>query len=195
MTETGILGGSFNPIHNGHIALARALLNTVGLDEIWFMVSPQNPLKRQADLLADDIRMSMTCTALDGEPRLKACDYEFSRPRPSYTWHTLQHLSHDYPDNRFTLLIGADNWKLFDRWYRHNDIIGNYRIVVYPRSGSAIDTEKLPDSVVLAQTPLLDISSTEIRRRVNHGMPIDGMVPDSIKQEAIRRYSIPRTEH
>lgn len=98
MITTGIFGGSFNPIHNGHVELARQLLASAGLDEIWFVVSPQNPFKRAADLLDDDLRLKMVELALEREPRMHASDYEFRMPRPSYMWHTLQSMSRDYPD-------------------------------------------------------------------------------------------------
>lgn len=185
---TGIFGGSFNPIHCGHIALAKALLDTAGLDDIWFMVSPQNPLKRQDDLLDDNLRLNMVKAALAGERRLTACDYEFRLPRPSYTWDTLQHLSHDCPDRRFALLIGADNWQLFDRWYRHEDIIARHQVVIYPRMGSTVDETSLLEGVTLARTPLFDISSTEIRRRIALGLPIDGMVPEVTRADTMRYY-------
>jgi len=133
MIRTGIFGGSFNPIHNGHIALARQLLTTAGLDEIWFMVTPQNPLKQAGNLLDDDVRLQLVRQALDGEPQLKASDFEFHLPRPSYTWNTLCALSRDYPDRQFVLIIGGDNWKLFPLWYRSADILANYTVVVYPR--------------------------------------------------------------
>ncbi|WP_289189086.1 nicotinate (nicotinamide) nucleotide adenylyltransferase [Xylanibacter rodentium] len=193
MQGTGIFGGSFNPIHNGHIALAKTLLNVTGLDEIWFMVSPQNPLKQQAGLLDDTTRLEMARTALTGEPQLAACDYKFYLTRPSYTWSTLQHLSHDYPDRRFTLIIGADNWKMFGRWYRHEDILRHHDVVIYPRHGSIVDQVELPAGVTLASTPLFDISSTEIRRRVTCGESIDGLVPDVIKQDVKRHYGISKT--
>ncbi len=179
----GIFGGSFNPIHNGHIALCKAFLEQCDIDEVWLMVSPQNPLKQNVELLDDDLRLSLTQKALEGEERIKACDYEFHLPRPSYTWNTLQALGKDYPDHRFTLLIGGDNWACFDRWYRCEDILNNYSIAVYPRTGSEIDAKLLPSNVSLINTPLFDISSTEIRQRVASGQPISGMVPDSILQE------------
>ncbi len=179
----GIFGGSFNPIHNGHIALCKAFLEQCDIDEVWLMVSPQNPLKQNVELLDDDLRLSLTQKALEGEERIKACDYEFHLPRPSYTWNTLQALGKDYPDHRFTLLIGGDNWACFDRWYRCEDILNNYSIAVYPRTGSEIDAKLLPPNVSLINTPLFDISSTEIRQRVASGQPISGMVPDSILQE------------
>ena len=179
----GIFGGSFNPIHNGHIALCKAFLEQCDIDEVWLMVSPQNPLKHNVELLDDDLRLALTQKALEGEERIKACDYEFHLPRPSYTWNTLQALGKDYPDHRFTLLIGGDNWACFDRWYRCEDILNNYSIAVYPRTGSEIDASLLPPNVSLIKTPLFDISSTEIRQRVASGQPISGMVPESILQE------------
>ena len=136
--EIGIFGGSFNPVHCGHIALARQLLAAVGLDEVWFMVSPQNPLKAPAGLLPDGVRFRLVRQALAGEPRLVASDYEFGLPRPSYTWTTLCSLSRDYPAHRFSLVIGGDNWQLFPRWYRAADILRHYRVVVYPRGESGV---------------------------------------------------------
>lgn len=124
MKRTGIFGGSFNPIHCGHIALAKEILRQTTLDEIWLMVSPQNPLKREAsDLLDDELRFLLAQKALADVEGVIACDYEFHLPIPSYTWTTLQHLRKDYPDHEFTLLIGGDNWERFTRWYHWKDIL------------------------------------------------------------------------
>ena len=185
--KVGIFGGSFNPIHTGHITLAKSLCEQAHLDEVWFMVSPLNPFKKAAtDLLADDLRLEMVEKALQGEPKLKASDYEFHLPKPSYTWHTLQAMSKDYPDIEFTLLIGGDNWAAFDKWYHHDDILQNYPIVVYPRQGS--DIGEMPTGVTVVETPLINISSTEIRQRIAHGESILGMVPESIEALAIKNY-------
>ena len=129
MQQIGIFGGTFNPIHNGHIELARRLLSLAGLDEVWFVVSPQNPFKRNDVLLDDALRLEMVRLALEGEPRLVPCDYEFRLPRPSYMWYTLQAMAADYPDREFVLLIGADNWARFDEWYASREIIAHHRIV------------------------------------------------------------------
>ena len=188
MTKTGIFGGSFNPIHNGHVQLARQLREAAGLDEVWLMVSPQNPLKEQAGLLADDLRLQMARQALSDEPFIEVSDYEFHLPRPSYTWNTLQALKDDFPDREFALLIGGDNWERFSRWYRADDIVSNYQIIVYPRRGSDIDLKSLPPTVSVVEAELLDISSTDIRRRVRRGQPITGMVPDSIVQAVEKLY-------
>ena len=168
--EIGIFGGSFNPIHSGHLAIARAALEQCRLDEVWLMVSPQNPLKQQSELFDDSLRFEMAQKALEGISGVVACDYEFHLPKPSYTWNTLQNLSKDYPDHRFSLLIGGDNWAHFERWRHWKDILRNYDVVVYPRDNyyGTIDV------------PLLSVSSTEIRQKVGAGENIKGLVPDSI---------------
>lgn len=186
--KVGIFGGSFNPIHTGHIALAKSLCQQAGLDEVWLMVSPMNPFKKEAtDLLTDKLRLEMAEQAIADEPKLKACDYEFHMPKPSYTWNTLQALSQDFPHVSFTLLIGGDNWASFDKWFHHEDILNHYPIVVYPRKGC--DIGKVPSGVTIVETPLLNISSTEIRQRIKEGKSIHGMVPDCIEPLAMQYYS------
>ena len=171
MIRTGIFGGSFNPIHNGHISLARQLREKAGLDEVWLLVSPQNPLKAQADLLDDQIRMEMARLAVEGETGIVASDYEMHLPKPSYTWNTLEALKRDYPDREFVLMIGGDNWALFDKWYRADDIRNEFKIIVYPRRGSEGGIEGLD---------LIDISSTDIRERIKAGKRISHLVPKAV---------------
>lgn len=180
MITTGIFGGSFNPIHNGHISLARQILKEGGLDEIWFVVSPQNPLKSADTLADDDYRLSLVRKALEGEPSLVASDYEFHMPRPSYMYDTLMAMRRDYPDRDFVLLIGGDNWTMFNRWYRWEDILHNFRIIIYPRQGSYIDISTLPANVRLVETELYNISSTEIRDKISKGEDITHLVPEAI---------------
>ena len=170
MKKTGIFGGSFNPIHCGHIALARAVLEQCRLDEVWLMVSPQNPLKQDQQLLDDRLRFELAEQALAGVSGVRASDYELRLPKPSYTWNTLQRLSHDYPERQFVLMIGGDNWVHFERWRHWKDILRCYEVVVYPRGEHAGTVEM----------PLLPVSSTEIRQRVKAGQCIEGMVPRSI---------------
>lgn len=187
--RTGIYGGSFNPIHNGHIAIAHAMTTRAGLDEVWLVVSPQNPLKPSGSLLADEKRLLMAQTAVSGIPGVTATDYEFHLPRPSYMWNTLQSLSRDYPERDFTLLIGADNWAVFHRWFRADDIIAHYPIAIYPRTGYPIDTASLPPNVKLIDTGLYDISSTQVRELIARGGDITGLVPDSVVPLATQFYS------
>ena len=166
MIRTGIFGGSFNPIHNGHISLARQLKEREGLDEVWLMVSPQNPLKQSSDLLDDEARLEMARKALEGVEGIIASDYEMHLPRPSYTWNTLQALSRDYPEREFVLMIGGDNWDHFDRWYRSEDIKANYEIVVYTRTPG--------------DAGFIDISSTDVRQRIRQHRSIRKLVPPAV---------------
>ena len=179
MKRIGIFGGSFNPIHTGHIALAQAVQKQCGLDEVWLMVSPQNPLKRNdSDLLDDSLRFAMAQRALKSVEGVVACDYEFHLPKPSYTWNTLQHLAKDYPDYTFILLIGGDNWAHFQRWRHWQDILWHHDIIVYPR-------DEYPGTI---DVPLLPVSSTEIRQKVRAGESIKGLVPENIINDVEKNY-------
>ena len=170
MRKIGLFGGSFNPIHVGHVALAKAAREACGLDEVWLMVSPQNPLKRDMALLNDQLRLEMAQKALEGVEGVKASDYEMHLPKPSYTWHTLQALAKENPDCCFTLIIGGDNWAHFQRWRHWQDILWHHDVIVYPRDEyqGTIDV------------PLLPVSSTEIRQKVRAGESIRGLVPDGV---------------
>lgn len=168
--KVGIFGGSFNPIHVGHVALAKSIQERCGLDEVWLMVSPQNPLKQQADLLEDCQRLEMVQLAVQDVKGLKASDFEFHLSKPSYTWHTLQRLSQEYPQHTFTLIIGGDNWAHFERWYHWKDILRHYRVVAYPR-------DEFPGTISM---PLMDVSSTDIRWRIRQGLSIDGLLPEAV---------------
>ena len=179
MKKTGIFGGSFNPIHCGHIALAKEILRQTDLDEIWLMVSPQNPLKQQDDLLDDHLRFELAQKALADVEGIKASDYEFHLPKPSYTWHTLQRLRQDFPDHEFVLVIGGDNWQHFQRWYHWKDILHQHQVVVYPREGQT----------GTIQAELLPVSSTEIRERVKQGESIEGLVPSAIMDDVKQLYA------
>ena len=177
----GLFGGSFNPIHNGHVRLAKTLLQEAGLDEVWFMVSPQNPFKQNQQLLDDDKRFRLVQIALKDEPHLEACDFEFNLPKPSYTWNTLQALQEAYPNDQFTILIGGDNWAAFDKWYRYEDILQRYPIVVYPREGSEVTGfEFQVPNIKIVKTPLINISSTQIRQRIQAGKSVRGLVPTGV---------------
>ena len=178
MQRTGIFGGSFNPIHNGHIALAQQLRKEASLDEVWLMVSPQNPLKQESDLLADHLRFAMAQKAVEDVEGIVASDFEFHLPKPSYTWHTLLALSQHYPDREFVLMIGGDNWAHFTRWYHWKDILRQYDVVVYPR-------DEYPGTV---DAELYPVSSTEIRERVRKGESVDQLVPSTIEHMVVEYY-------
>ena len=177
---TGLFGGSFNPIHNGHLAIARAMLAQGVVDEVMIMVSPQNPLKSSGTLLDKRRRYSLAALACEEEEGIHASDFEFSLPRPSYTWHTLEALKSSFPEKTFKLLIGADNWQLFPRWYRAGDILDNYAVVVYPRPGYDIDASSLPANAEYFDMPLLHVSSTEIRQRIKEGKDVSALLPPKV---------------
>lgn len=188
MIETGLYGGSFNPIHNGHVRLAEYLCQQGQVDEVWFLVSPQNPFKQSSpDLLPEQQRLELTRLAVEGHPHLKACDFEFHLPRPSYMVRTLASIRKAYPERKFTLIIGADNWQSFSRWKDPDEILRHHRVIIYPRSGYPVDTNTLPDNVCLVNTPLINISSTELRRCIANGgdasYGLERAVWEKIKQE------------
>lgn len=172
----GIFGGSFNPIHLGHTGLAQWIVQQGYADEVWMMVSPQNPLKQQKDLLPEEQRLALAKIAVRHIPHVKASDFEFHLPRPSYTWQTLQALKATYPTQEFALIIGADNWICFDKWANYKEIIEKYKILVYPRDGYIISSP-LPDTVTLmSSAPLYQFSSTEIRKRLKNDEDVSGMI-------------------
>ena len=178
--KIGIFGGSFNPVHNGHIALASKIRELAKLDEVWFVVSPHNPLKNADSLMSDEDRLEMVRLAVEGIEGLVASDYEFHLPQPSYMLHTLQCLRKDYPEDSFSLVIGADNWACFDRWFGYKEIISGFQIIIYPRKGTDIDISLLPPSVKLLDIGLYNISSTEIRQKLMDRKSIDGLVPKCV---------------
>ena len=206
MKRIGIFGGSFNPIHLGHTALAAYICEQGLVDEVWLMVSPQNPLKQNRELLDEKERLHMARLAVAPYPMLKACDFEFTLPRPSYTYHTLQALRKAYPDHEFSLIIGEDNWQCFDRWYRGEDIARETPIIVYPRGVEGLglrvegklrdvyptgwyyfpqNSEEETPSTLNPQpsTPkLLPYSSTEVRHHIAAGQETRHMLHPDVAQ-------------
>ena len=169
--RTGIFGGSFNPIHIGHLALANYLCENDYIDELWFLVSPQNPFKQNEKLLDDKTRLRMVNAAVRGYGRFYVSDFEFSLPKPSYTINTLNKLSETYTDRDFYLIIGADNWAAFDRWKSPEEIISKHHVLVYPRLGYDI-LEMLPQNVRAVDSPLIEVSSTFIRESISQGKDV-----------------------
>ncbi len=165
----GIYGGSFNPVHYGHVGLARWVMEHTDLDELWLMVSPNNPLKPAGLLAPEEERLAAVREAVREIPHVMVSDFEFSLPRPSYTANTLRELQKAYPQHTFTLVIGEDNIAIFDQWKEYEYIAKHFRIFVYPRKGSAsisnikFQISNFKELVFLNEAPLFDISSTAIR--------------------------------
>ena len=195
MRRIGVFGGSFNPIHNGHIALGKAFLEQAKLDELWYVVSPQNPLKRNMTLLDDDLRLAMTRMAIEelGDERIKVSDVEFHLPKPSYMATTLCTIRNAHPDAMPVLLIGEDNWERFPQWYKHDEILEQYHIYIYPRANSENPLRQcdLPPHCSLVEAPLFDVSSTEIRMLAAEGRPISHLVPECVA-DFIAKHSLYR---
>ena len=176
--RTALFGGTFNPLHNGHLTIARSVLEQGLADEVWLLIAPCNTWKKDQALLDDRLRYNMVRDAVKDIHGIEASDYEFNLPKPSYTANTLRHISADYPDREFILTIGADNWVKFDNWRESDFILSNYRIIVYPRSGFEI--KDIPQGVTELNCPLVDVSSTDIRSKIQAGEPINEMVPASV---------------
>ncbi|MCD8261832.1 MAG: nicotinate-nucleotide adenylyltransferase [Bacteroides sp.] len=170
--KTGIFSGSFNPVHIGHTALVNYICEYEGMDEVWFVVSPQNPLKQNRELLDNRKRLELVEAATQGYSRFKASDFEFYLPKPSYTYRTLEALKESFPDREFSLIIGADNWNIFPRWKNAGTILAENPILVYPRPGYPVDEASLPPTVRLLNTPMLEISATFIRESLEQGKDI-----------------------
>ncbi|MDO5571439.1 MAG: nicotinate (nicotinamide) nucleotide adenylyltransferase [Bacteroidales bacterium] len=171
-TRTGILLGSFNPIHIGHLALANYILEFEGLDEIWFVLTPHSPLKQREALLDDELRLEMVKLAINDYPKFKVSTIEFELPRPSYTINTLTTLKERYPERSFTLLIGADNWLIFHKWYQSEKIKKEYNMMVYPRRGHVIYIDPEYPNIKAVNAPIMEISSTFIRDSLSRGKDV-----------------------
>ena len=188
MIKTGIFGGSFNPIHKGHTALAQQIIAQNLVDELWFIVSPQNPLKTDSSLMDDDLRLEMVKTATEGMNQVSASDFEFHLPRPSFMYQTLCELEKSYPDRSFVLIIGADNWALFDKWFRYKDILAQWPIIIYPRESYPIDETSLPGNVTFIDCPLYPISSTEIRQHLANGKSVSKWLDEKVDKIMKQHY-------
>lgn len=179
--NVGILGGSFNPVHIGHTMLASYLSQYTMLDEVWLLLSPRNPLKDSSILVNDAHRLAMLQIATDSMAKVEVCDIELSLPRPSYTINSLKVLSQRYPQHSFRLIIGSDNWLIFDKWKDSESIINDYGIIIYPRPGYHI-TEPLPSGVELIEAPTVNISSTFIREGFAEGKNMEAFLPNGVTQ-------------
>lgn len=168
----GIFGGSFDPIHAGHVALARYALEHASLDEVWLMVSPRNPLKQSGPVASDADRLEMARLAVAGCKGVRVSDFEFSLPVPSYTWLTLEKLRDAYPGDSFSLIIGGDNWADFDRWKNPDKILEEFGVMVYPRPGEKLDKGRR-GVTILEDAPQMRVSSTEIRNLL-HSADLSG---------------------
>ncbi|MBD5276860.1 MAG: nicotinate-nucleotide adenylyltransferase [Bacteroides sp.] len=175
----GLLGGSFNPVHAGHMMLASYLTQWGYVDKVWLTLSPRNPLKDPAGLLPDTRRLAMLTIATKGADRIATCDIELSMPRPNYTINTLDLLARRYPTKRFKLIIGSDNWQIFDKWREAERILDEYGVIVYPRPGYPVEDGNV-DGMELVSPITADISSTQVRDAIARGRDMTYFLPPGV---------------
>jgi len=183
----GLFFGSFNPIHIGHLIIANYIVSYSNVDQVWFVLSPQNPLKPQKELLNEYHRQHLLQSAIDGENKLKCSTIEFNLPRPSYTIDTLTYLKEKYSQHHFMIIMGSDSFKNIQNWKNSELIIKEYQILVYKRPGFEIKNE-LKANIKILDAPLLDISSTRIRDMIKNKKSIRFLVPDVVKEEIERNH-------
>jgi nicotinate-nucleotide adenylyltransferase len=178
--KTGLFFGSFNPIHNGHLIIAGYMVEYAGLKEVWFIVSPQNPLKEKSTLLEDHQRLMMANIAVEDDPRLRASNIEFHLPKPSYTINTLTYLTEKYPNKEFILIAGSDSLPTLNKWKNYEALLYQYEFLIYPRPF----TEKSPfdehPHVRFVPAPLIEISSSFIRKAISEGKNMSYFLPDKV---------------
>jgi len=180
--KIGLYFGSFNPIHNGHLIIANHILNETDLNKIWFVVSPQNPLKQSTTLLNGYDRLHLVNKAIENDNRLKASNIEFSLPRPSYTATTLVYLKEKYSEDEFPIIMGSDSFQNLHKWKNYETIIENNQLIIYKRPGFDI-TNNIGAQLTIMNAPLLEISATYIRKLVRENKSIRYLVPEAIEQE------------
>lgn len=178
-TETiGLLGGSFNPVHCGHMMLAAYLTQWDIVDRVWLMLSPRNPLKNPLGLIPDTRRLAMLSIATRGVERVDTCDIELSMPLPSYTINTLDLLASRYPGRRFKLVIGSDNWQVFDQWRDWQRILDEYGVIVYPRPGYPVESHV--DGMETIAPITVNLSSTQVRDAIARGRDMSCFLPPGV---------------
>ena len=180
--KIGLYFGSFNPIHIGHLIIAEQILTNSDLKEIWFVISPHNPLKERHSLLNDHHRLALVRVAIDDNPAFRACDIEFNLPKPSYTIHTLVNLESKYPNYQFCLIMGSDNLNVITKWFNYEQILDNYNIYVYPRPGFDGGEFSKHHNIIWVDAPLIEISSSYIRNSIASGKQVRYLLPPKVNE-------------
>jgi len=180
--KIGLFFGSFNPVHIGHLIIANIMAETTDLSKVWMVVSPQNPFKPSKGLLHEFDRFDMVRAAVYDHYKIEASDIEFHLPKPSYTIHTLVHLSEKHPDKQFKVIIGEDNLINFAKWKSHDRILEDYGLYVYPRPDAQPSELKSHPNVKMVDAPMMDISATFIRKCVRNHQSVRYLVPDAVEE-------------
>lgn len=181
--KIGLFFGSFNPIHIGHLIIASYMVDFTDLGQVWFVVSPQNPLKHKKNLLSEYERMEMVRLAIQDDNRFQATDIEFNMPRPSYTIDTLLHLEEKYPGKEFVLIMGSDSVASLPKWKNYEQLLENYKIYAYPRPEHHLAPEQLHHNIKLVEgVPLMEISATFIRQTIKNKKSVKYLLPEKVYQ-------------
>ena len=178
--KTGLFFGSYNPIHTGHLIIANYMANHTELGEVWLVVSPHNPLKDKNGLTNMYDRLEMAKLATENAEHIRVSDIEFALPQPSYTVDTLAYLHEKYPEKEFVLIMGADNLVSFKKWKNYEVLLKNYQIYVYPRPGANVKEWENHPAITFTQTPLMEISSTFIRKAIKSQKNVQFFLPDKV---------------
>jgi nicotinate-nucleotide adenylyltransferase len=178
----GLYFGSFNPVHVGHLIIANHILNTADIEQIWIIVSPQNPFKAEGELLNEVKRLSIVKKCISGDKRIIASNVEFKLSRPSFTADTLIHLRKKYPQHNFSIIMGSDSFQALPQWKNFQSIIDNHRIFIYRRKGFEVNA-KIKADIKILDGDILELSSTSIRELIRTGKSIRYLVPDKAREE------------
>ena len=178
--KTGLFFGSFNPIHNGHLMIASYMAEYTSMKEVWFIVSPHNPLKEKSTLLADHHRLAMANIAVEDDPRFRASNIEFHLPQPSYTIDTLTYISEKYPEKEFVLIAGNDNLPSFHKWKNYEQLLEQYHLYIYPRPLSGSSPFDNHPRIHFTAAPLIEISSSFIRESIHQGKNMRHFLPEKV---------------
>lgn len=181
----GLFFGSFNPVHTGHLIIANHILNETDLKKIWIIISPLNPFKTDNSLLDEYTRLELVKVAIGNDKRLVASDVEFQLSKPSFTINTLNYLKGNYPENKFSIIMGSDSFQSLHLWKNFESIIRHYKILIYRRPGYEIE-KRINAEIEILNAPLLNISSTEIRKLIKHSKSIRYLVPEKAREEIER---------
>jgi nicotinate-nucleotide adenylyltransferase len=178
--KTGLFFGSFNPIHQGHLMIANYMAEFTDINQVWFIVSPQNPLKEKSSLLADYHRLAMANIAVEDDPRFRASSIEFHLPQPSYTIDTLTYLSERYPEKVFVLICGSDNLPSFSKWKNYEELLKRYHLYIYPRQETTPSQFDDHPHIHFTQAPRIEISSSFIRQGIKEGKDLRQFLPEKV---------------
>ena len=181
----GLYFGSFNPIHIGHLIIGNHVVNHANMQQVWFVVSPQNPLKPSGVLLNEYHRLHLVQLAIEGNLQFKAVDFEFKLPRPSYTIDTLTYLTEKYPQHQFSIIMGSDSFQNLPRWKSFDRLVKHYSFIIYERPGFKVENDYGAKLQIL-KAPLLEISATDIRHAIKEGKSVRYLLPEKVQEEIER---------